>query len=59
MPRPSDRAIQRLADKERQQPAVTRLDSITLDPGLTAAKKPGGLKGNMKTIDLKRLGRRA
>jgi hypothetical protein len=59
MPRPSDRAIQRLADKESQQPAVTRLDSITLDPGKTAAKKPGGLKGNLKTIDLKRMGRRA
>lgn len=58
MPRPSDRAIRRLADKEMQKPAVTRLDSITLDPGNTAAKKPGGIKNNLKTIDLKRMSRK-
>lgn len=59
MPRPSDRAIKRLADKKQQQPAVTRLESITLDPGTNAAKRAGGIKNNLKTIDLKRLGRRA
>ena len=61
MPRPSDRAIKRQAelDRQTQQAAPTRLDSITIGVQQTAGRKPGGIRNNLKTIDLRRTGRRS
>lgn len=61
MPRPSDRAIKRQAelDRQTQQAAPTRLDSITIGAEKTRGPKPGGIRNNLKTIDLRRTGRRS
>jgi len=61
MPRPSDKALQRQAelDRQTQQAAPTRLESITIGVNPSGAKKPGGIKNNLKTIDLRRTGRRS
>lgn len=61
MPRPSDRAIQRQVelDRQTQQAAPTRLESITIGVEKSGSKRPGGIKNNLKTIDLRRTGRRA
>lgn len=61
MPRPSDRALKRQAelDRQTQQAQPVRLDSITIGVDTNAAKRPGGIRNNLKTIDLRRTGRRA
>ncbi len=61
MPRPSDRAIKRQVelDRQTQQAAAVKMDSITIGVTPSGGKKPGGIKNNLKTIDLRRTGRRA
>ncbi len=60
MPRPSDKALQRQAelDRQTQQAQATRLESITIGVNTSSAKRAGGIKNNLKTIDLRRTGRR-
>jgi hypothetical protein len=59
MPRPSDRAIKRQAelDRQTQQAQPVRMDSITIGVEPSGGKKPGGIRNNLKTIDLRRTGR--
>ncbi len=61
MPRPSDRAIQRQIELDRatQQRTPLRLESVTIGVTQQGGKRPGGIKNNLKTIDLRRTGRRA
>ena len=61
MPRPSDKALQRQAelDRQTQQAEPVRLESVTIGVTPRGAKKPGGIKNNLKTIDLRRTGRRS
>lgn len=61
MPRPSDRAIQRQAelDRQTQQAAPVKLDNITIGVTPSGGARPGGIRNNLKTIDLRRTGRRA
>lgn len=60
MPRPSDLALKRQAelDRQTQQREPTRLDTLTIGVEPSASRRPGGLKNNLKTIDLRRTGRR-
>lgn len=61
MPRPSDRALKRQAelDRQTQQAAPIKMDSITIGVEQSAGRRPGGIKNNLKTIDLRRTGRRS
>lgn len=61
MPRPSDKAIQRQVelDRQTQQAAPVRLDNITIGVTPEGGRRPGGIKNNLKTIDLRRTGRRS
>lgn len=61
MPRPSDRAIQRQIelDRQTQQAAPIKMDSITIGVQQSAGRRPGGIRNNLKTIDLRRTGRRS
>ncbi len=60
MPRPSDIALQRQAelDRQTQQRTPVRLESVTIGVNTSSAKRAGGIKNNLKTIDLRRTGRR-
>jgi hypothetical protein len=60
MPRPSDKALKRQAelDRQTQQAAPTRLDNITIGVKPSGGVRPGGIRNNLKTIDLRRTGRR-
>jgi len=58
MSRPSDKAIQRQAELDRQQTQPTRIHNVTLGPSTNAAKRTGGIKNNLKTVSLRRTGRR-
>ncbi len=61
MTRPSDRAIKRQVelDRQTQQAAPVRMDSITIGVDTSSAKRPGGIRNNLKTIDLRRTGRKS
>jgi len=61
MPRPSDRAIKRQAelDRQTQQATPVKLDNITIGVTPSGGVRPGGIRNNLKTIDLRRTGRRS
>lgn len=56
--RPSDKAIKRQAELDSQSQGPTRIETVTLGGAKPAPRRPGGIKNNLKTINLRRTGRR-